>query len=94
MARIAEVRREFEAAQQQMLGVLGAIQAHGDFGQHADRDDIGWCLLQVVAQLGFRFGNVICPQRISCAHQYGIMHAVLHVAQISLRCAGAVSGSI
>ncbi len=94
MARFAEIRRELEAAREQPLGVLGAVEPHRDLGEHADRDDIGRRLLQMLAQARFGVRNIVRMQRRSRAHQRGIVHRVTHMLGIRSGGAGAIAGGV
>ena len=65
VARRRKTGRQFQRPHQQGLGIRIPAQPRADFRQHADRHDIGWVPLEVVAQamLGDRKAPVHQRQR-------------------------------
>lgn len=94
MPRLAEIRRQFQAAFKQALRVLAAVQAHGELGQHADRDDVGRRLLQMRLQQALGNRNIIRVQRCGGTHQGWIGGRMFDVLQIGSRGADAVARRI
>ena len=62
LARLAEPGRELQATFEQMQRVFAAPDPHRQFGEHADRGDIGRVLLQPVAEQRFGIGQTIVGQ--------------------------------
>ena len=59
---LAESGREFQTAFEQMQRFLATPNPDRQFGEHADRSDIGRVLLQPVAQQRFGIGQAIVGQ--------------------------------
>ena len=76
-----EVRREFQAPGQQILGVVVAPDARGDLGEHAQGGDVGGMLVQVPAQQRFGFGNAVLAQRGARGEQARIARGGLEEAR-------------
>ena len=94
VARLAESRRELQTAQQQPLGVLGAIEPQRNFGQHADRDDVGRRLPELLAKACFGGRNEVRMQRRRRRQQNRIAHGVAHVLRIRIRRAFAIAARV
>ena len=82
MAGGHETRRELQASLQQDLGARVAAQACRDLGQHAQRDNIRFMLLQVRAQAMFGLGNLALDQCRRRGQQPRILGRRLDVARI------------
>ena len=82
--RLAESGGEFEAAREQILRVLDAVDAYGEFGEHADRDDVGRRLAQLRAQTCFGFRDAVRGERGRGVHQRRIVDAVADVFEIGV----------
>ncbi len=79
--RHVEARREFQAALEQLLGVLVTAQPCSDFRQHAQRGDVGRVSLQVGAQPRVRHRQVVGHQRGCGLQQVRIAARRLQVAR-------------
>ena len=77
-----EARGELEAALEECLRIRIAAQPRRNFGQHAQRRDVGRMRLQVLAQQRFGFGNAVLDQRCSRGQQPRIPGGRLDVARV------------
>ena len=92
LARGVEARCEFQATREQVLGILVAAQARGDFGEHADRGHVGRRPLQLFAQQYFRIRDAVFVQRGGSSEQARVARGKADVACISGVGAFAVAG--
>ncbi len=75
-ARGSEAGGQFEAAFQQVLCVLIALQPRRNFREHADGGDVGGVLFQVLAEERFGFGDVVVVQSYRGLHEVRILRGV------------------
>ena len=83
LARFAEPGGQLKATFEQIQRFLAAPDPHRQFGEHADRGDIGRMLLQPVAQQRFGIRQAVFGQGFGGLHQTRVAGGVADVGDVS-----------
>ena len=86
-----EIRRQFEAAREQVAGVVVARELHADVGQQANGVDVGRMRLEVFARDAFRLADLAVAHQFRGLDQFGCACSQREMALLGVPAAGLVA---